>query len=114
MNEPKGRCVMSETEVRIFHCINRATGKPDDLEGVQCRGATLESFREPKTRAIRVRGDDFTVLIQESGAVVIHYPDRTIHISPDGDPAIERKPVHERGDAPSPRSDQATQRRGAR
>jgi hypothetical protein len=85
----------------------------DDLEGRQFQGATLESFRDPKTRAIRVRGAGFWVVVQESGAIAIHFENRTIHVAPDSDPAVERKPVHDK-DALSPRSDPVTQRRGAR
>jgi hypothetical protein len=85
----------------------------DPLEGRQFQGATLESFRDPKTRAIRVRGSDFHVVIQESGAIAIHYPDRTIRVAPGADVAVEMKPIHDK-DAVPPRSDTVTQRRGAR
>jgi len=85
----------------------------DELEGRQLQGATLESFRDSKTRAIRVRGGGFTVVIQESGAIAIHYPDRTIHVAPGVDVAVEMKPIHDK-DAVPHRSDPTTQRRGAR
>jgi hypothetical protein len=85
----------------------------DPLEGRQIQGAQLETFRDPKTRTIRVRGADFHVVIQQCGAIAIHYPDRTVRVSPGADVAVEMKPVHDK-DAVPPRSDTVTQRRGAR
>jgi hypothetical protein len=86
---------------------------PDELEGKQIPGAMLESFRNHKTRAIRVRGGDFWVVVRESGVVTVHYPDRVVRVAPGADVAVEPKPLHDK-DAQSPRSDPATQRRGAR
>ena len=86
---------------------------PDPLEGRQFQGAMLETFRDPATRIIRVRGSDFWVVVQESGSVAIHYPDRIVRVAPGVDVAVETKPIHDK-DKQSPRSDQATQRRGAR
>jgi hypothetical protein len=85
----------------------------DELEGRQHQGAQLETFRDVKLRTIRVRGAGFHVLVQESGAITIYFDDRTIHVAPDSDPAVERKQAHDK-DAESPRSDSQTQRRGAR
>jgi hypothetical protein len=83
----------------------------DPLEGRQMQGAPLETFRGP--RAIRVRGGGFVVVIKESGAVAIHYPDRVVRVAPGTDVTVERRPVHDK-DAQSPRSGVVTQRRGAR
>jgi hypothetical protein len=86
----------------------------DELEGRQFQGAPLETFRDPKTRVIRVRGCDFNVVVQESGSVAIHYPDRTIRVALGTDVVVEQKPSPDRDDVPSPRSDPVAQRRGAR
>ncbi len=85
----------------------------DELEGRQLQGATLESFRDPKTRSVRVRGAGFTVLITESGDIAIHYPDRIVRIAPDAEVAIETRLPHDK-DAMPPRAGPVVQRRGAR
>lgn len=85
----------------------------DPLEGNQFQSAMLETFRDPATRIIRVRGGDFWVVVQECGSVAIHYPDRIVRVAPGVDVAIESKPVHDQ-DKQSPRADTVAQRRGAR
>jgi hypothetical protein len=85
----------------------------DPVEGRQIQGATLESFRDPKTRSIRVRGGDFTVLVAECGDIAIHYPDRVVRVAPRADVAVERKAVHDK-DAVPPRAGPVVNRRGAR
>jgi hypothetical protein len=59
----------------------------DPEQGKQFQGKALESFRDPKTHAIRIRGNDFTVVVQESGDVTVHYPDRVVRASPGADVA---------------------------
>jgi hypothetical protein len=85
----------------------------DELEGRQFQGAMLESFRDPKTRSIRVRGGGFTVLIAESGDVAIYYPDRVVRIAPGTDVVVEPKLTHDI-DAQSPRAAGADRKRGSR
>ena len=85
----------------------------DELEGQQFQGKALESFRDPKTRAIRVRGAGFWVVVQESGAITIHFEDRTVHVAPDSDPVTEHKPAHD-ADARSPRESPQARKRGSR
>jgi len=61
----------------------------DSQEGRQLPGARLESFRDLKTRAIRIRGADFSVVVQESGAVTVHYSDRVVRLAPGGAVIVE-------------------------
>jgi hypothetical protein len=103
----------------------------DEAEGRQFQGRTLETFRDTSTGAIRVRGGmagGFTVVIQECGAVAIHYERRSIHVAPGTKVSVERmrrerqkkKPIGLRidlpanPDAPSPRAAVGARRRGSR
>lgn len=81
-------------------------------------GATLETFRENRTGTIRVRGGmagGFSVVIQESGEVSIHYDERTIRVAPGEEVTERREAAPARDDnTPSPREGSKTKTRGSR
>jgi hypothetical protein len=77
----------------------------DAERGKQFPGKKLESFRDHKSGARRILGADFSVVVQESGDVAVHYEQRT------SDPTTKWKLAHQ-DDVP-PRS-QPARRRGSR
>ena len=83
----------------------------DELEGQMFLGKKLETFRNNKTGSISVRGGEnggFTVVINESGEVVVQYESRAVRLKPWSNAAIESHT----DDIP-PRSSEI-RRRGAR
>jgi hypothetical protein len=83
----------------------------DAERGKQFPGKKLESFRDHKSGARRILGADFSVVVQESGDVAVHYEQRIIRVASTSDPTTKWKLAHQ-DDVP-PRS-QPARRRGSR